>query len=116
MFASAGLWRSGILSDHDAMLLPLERELKTGRECGAVFDDHGICCGPNLAGGAYRERVVARCDPGERELAGYGRCGGILALAFHREELDGGHVDGISRRVAQDTAPGRGSIPSAWAV
>jgi len=54
MFAAAGLGRSGILCDRDAMLLPLERELKTGRECGGGFNDHGIRCGPNLARRAYR--------------------------------------------------------------
>src|SRR6202030_931226 len=106
MFAAAGLGRSGFLSNHDAMLLPLERELKTGREYGAIFEHHGIRCGPNLARRVYRECVVARCDPCEREPAGCGCCGGILAVALRREELDGGHVDGISRRVAQDTAPG----------
>src|SRR5258708_22331762 len=105
MFAAAGLGRSGILSDHDAMLLPLERELKTGPEYGAIFEHHGIRCGPNLARRAYRKSVVARGDPREHELAGCGCCRGTLAVALRREQLDGGHVDGISRRVAQDTAP-----------
>src|SRR5437879_524334 len=111
MLTAAGLWRSGILSDYDAKLLPgclpLGRELKTGQECRAIFDDHGIRCRPNLACCAYRESVVALGDGGECELAGYGSCGGILAVAVHREELDDGHVDGISRRVAQDAVPGK---------
>src|ERR1700731_4085809 len=107
MFAAAGLGRSGFLSNHDAMLLPLEREVKTGREYGAIFDPHGIRCGPNFPCRAYRKSVVARGDPREHELAGCGSCRGILAVALRSEQLDGGHVDGISGHVAQDTAPGR---------
>src|SRR5437016_76941 len=107
MLTAAGLGRSGILSDYDAKLLPGGRKLKAGRECRAVLDDHGIRCRPNLVRGAYGEHIVAGGDGSECELADGGSCGGILALAVRREELDGGPVDGISRRVAQDAAPGR---------
>jgi len=48
---------NAIQGGHDAMLLPLERELKTGRECGAVFDDHGIRRGPKSFPAGFTVRV-----------------------------------------------------------
>src|SRR5260370_37852325 len=105
MSADTGLGRSGILSGHDAMLLPLERELKTGREYGAIFEHHGIRCGPNLARRAYRKSVVARGDPSVQELAGCGCCRGIIAVDLRREQLDDCHVARISRLTALDSEP-----------
>src|SRR6266850_3248044 len=105
--AATGLGRNRVCSDDNAEFLPLGRELKSGGQCGAVFNDYRIRCSPNLARHAYRECVVAPSDRGERELARRGSCGEIFAVGGRREELDGGAPYGIAPGVAQNAAPGR---------
>src|SRR6266850_2325782 len=107
LLKSRSLRSSRVWSDNDAEFLPVGRELKSGGEGSAVFDDHGIRCSPILAGNAYRESVVARYDCSECELARRRGCGGIFAVGSHRRELDGGAPYGIAPGVAQDAAPGR---------
>src|SRR6266404_8514215 len=106
-FAATGLGRSRVCSDNDAEFLPVGRELKSGGECSAVFDDHKIRCSPNLARNADRENVVIRCNRGEFKLARRGSRGGIFTVGVRRRELDGGASYEIAPGVAQDAAPGR---------